>query len=95
MLVRLRTYKDKKGTKKNFGNTSQFKIKDEFDFDNHLTQQEIHRDSEKIETSKDFGLLIFHALGKFLYNKRIDVRTKEICYMTADQLQCIPKPKFY
>lgn len=95
MLVRFRTYKDKKGTKKNFANTSQFKIKDEFDFDNHLTQQEIHRDSEKIETSKDFGLLIFHALGKFLYNKRIDVRTKEVGYMTADQLQCIPKPKFY
>jgi hypothetical protein len=25
-----------------------------------------------LKSTKDYGLLIFHGLGKFLYNKRID-----------------------
>lgn len=28
--------------------------------------------------TKDLQLSIFHALGKFLYNKRIEPKTKEI-----------------
>jgi hypothetical protein len=94
MPPRLITSKDKRENN-NLIVASQNRSKDEFDFDNHLTQPQNCRNNENIGTSKDFGLLIFHALGKFLYNKRIDIRTQEAVYMTADQLQSIPKPKFY
>jgi len=60
-----------------------------------------HNDNSKViseevkANSKDFGLSIFHALGKFLYNKRIDPNTKEARIMTSQELSVVPKPKSY
>jgi hypothetical protein len=87
-------FKDLNENKKING-ASQDKNFDEFDFDSHLSQPQPKTNDKTIETSKDFGLQIFHALGKFLYNKRIDKSTKEGKRMTAEQLLNIPKPKFY
>lgn len=48
-----------------------------------------------LTTNKDYGLSIFHALGKFLYNKRIDPRTKEPRVMKSTELSVVPKPESY
>jgi len=43
------------------------------------SQQKKNKSKEGYEThTKDLQLSIFHALGKFLYNKRINPQTKEI-----------------
>lgn len=52
--------------------------------------------SAKNYCEKDFGLNLFHALGKFLYNKRINPKTGKEERMTSHQLKTIkPKPKCY
>jgi hypothetical protein len=87
-------FKDLNENKKING-ASQDKNLDEFDFDSHLSLPKSKKNIKTTETSKDYGLQIFHALGKFLYNKRIDKCTKKEIQMTAEQLLSIPKPKFY
>lgn len=48
------------------------------------------------EYNKDYGLSIFHALGKFLYNKRINPNTGKEEIMSAKQMSEIkPRPKSY
>lgn len=48
------------------------------------------------DNGKDFGLSIFHALGKFLYNKRIDPKHKDGWrQMNFEELSRKPKPKSY
>lgn len=52
-----------------------------------------------LDAMKDNNITIFHAIGKFLYNKRIDPKTKEARQMTSDELLDRgprgKKPKFY
>jgi hypothetical protein len=87
-------FKDLNENKEIYG-ASKDKKYDEFDFNMHSSQPQSKKNIKTIETSKDYGLQIFHALGKFLYNKRIDKYTKKEKQMTAEQLLSIPKPKFY
>lgn len=53
------------------------------------------QEKKELKLNKDYGLSIFHALGKFLYNKRIDPRTKKERIMTSKELLATPKPKSY
>lgn len=70
----------------------------------NMSQQEFFASDKKKPTDpakvknqdqKDYGLTIFRALGKFLYNKRIDPLTNEARAMTYEELSQSPKPKFY
>jgi len=36
-----------------------------------------YKAQKEVDNNKDNNLSIFHAIGKFLYNKRIDNTTKE------------------
>lgn len=65
--------------------------------DNFFTQEieEPQKAKKELKLNKDYGLSIFHALGKFLYNKRIDPRTKKERVMTSKELRVSPKPKSY
>jgi hypothetical protein len=50
---------------------------------------------DEVQNTKDFGLQIFHALGKMLYNKRIDPKTGKTRAMTTEELKKKPQPKLY
>ena len=46
--------------------------------------------------TKDLQLLIFHALGKFLYNKRVHPKTKEVKQLPYQMLaDADRRPKLY
>jgi len=48
------------------------------------------------DNSRDNSLSIFHAIGKFLYNKRIDPKTGDKRQMAYKELHSFKtKPKFY
>ena len=55
----------------------------------------ILKEEEKEKSSKDFGLSIFHALGKFLYNKRIDPSNGKARMMNSKEMKAKPKPRSY
>lgn len=45
---------------------------------------------------KDFQLSIFHALGKFLYNKRIDPKDpKQKVQLPYSEMRKTPRPRLY
>eukprot|EP00356_Strombidium_inclinatum_P012586 CAMPEP_0170487526 /NCGR_PEP_ID=MMETSP0208-20121228/6328_1 /TAXON_ID=197538 /ORGANISM="Strombidium inclinatum, Strain S3" /LENGTH=78 /DNA_ID=CAMNT_0010761843 /DNA_START=129 /DNA_END=365 /DNA_ORIENTATION=+ len=51
---------------------------------------------KEVDNSRDNSLSIFHALGKFLYNKRIDPKTKDARQMSFKDMSAFAKkPKFY
>jgi len=61
------------------------------------SQQKKPAAKEGYEThTKDLQLSIFHALGKFLYNKRINPQTKEIKQLPYKMMKDADKrPKLY
>ena len=66
------------GGKKKRGNTKKILDEDEEDF---MSSQRTKTDAgmdQKLVLTKDNPFTIFHALGKFLYNKRINPSTGKI-----------------
>jgi cell cycle checkpoint protein len=45
--------------------------------------------------TKDNPFTIFHALGKFLYNKRINPSTKKVEQLPYDMMKRAKKPELY
>lgn len=63
-----------------------------------LFENESVEKSKKFGTemwSKDYGLSIFHAIGKFLYNKRKVSSKQEPVRLTYLEMKKKPRPKFY
>ena len=51
---------------------------------------------ENVDHTKDMQLSIFHALGKFLYNKRIHPKTKEVQQLPYKMMKdANNRPKLY
>lgn len=62
---------------------------------NKNTKLKLRVEKEKKPNNKDFCLKIFHAAGKFLYNKRVDPLTNKARIMTSKELMSNPKPISY
>lgn len=52
------------------------------------------KNQTQIDSSRDNNIYIFRAIGKFLYNKRLDGKN-EPRTMTFKELSRKPKPQFY
>jgi hypothetical protein len=55
-----------------------------------------YKQQKEIDNSRDNSLSIFHVLGKFLYNKRLESKAKEGRQMSYKEMcHCKKWPRFY
>lgn len=82
--------------KKKRGNTKKA-ILDEEDEDFMASSQRTKTDvgDSKLVLTKDNPFTIFHALGKFLYNKRINPQTKKVEQLPYELMRRERKPELY